>query len=208
MSPRTQPLLGGPAADPEARLAQPSNLDLDRLAEQAQRGDRRALEALCRASLPNAARIFARLGADRQEGEDLVQMAMVQLCRSIARFAGDSTYRVWLFGLCARVYLQHRRGRGRLRRMLDWLRHSEGAEEATRSDEMLVARESLARLERCFATLRPERRVVFMLRELEGLSGEEIALSLGIPIGTVWTHLHQVRRALIAASRADETDDG
>ena len=58
--------------------------------------------------------------------------------------------------------------------------------------------EEVAAFERALAHLSEDKRVVFLLSEAEGLSGEDIASALGIPIATVWTRLHYARAALRA----------
>jgi RNA polymerase sigma-70 factor (ECF subfamily) len=71
-------------------------------------------------------------------------------------------------------------------------------------DRLLAARDELARVERAFAQLSDAKRSVLLMAEVEGMSCEEIAAALEIPVGTVWTRLHHARRHLSMALRAEE----
>jgi RNA polymerase sigma-70 factor (ECF subfamily) len=176
--------------------------DVNALARRAQAGEHGAVDALCEASVRDVTRLLVRLGAGADELDDVVQNVLLQLCRSIARFGGESTFRVWLFGLTTRVYLHHKRTHGRMRRLLARVRELVTPRTAPAADEIMEHRETLARVERRLASLGPKLRAVFVLREVEGLSGEEIARVLAIPVATVWTRLHHARKALIEVSDA------
>jgi RNA polymerase sigma-70 factor (ECF subfamily) len=171
--------------------------DVEELARRARAGEPRAVDALCEASLRDVTRLLVRLGAGAHELDDLVQSTLLQLCRSIGRWGGESTFRVWLFGLSTRVYLHHKRTHGRIRRLIARVRELMLPAVAPGADEVVAHREALARVERRLGTLGPKLRAVFVLREVEGLSGEEIARALAIPVATVWTRLHHARKALL-----------
>jgi RNA polymerase sigma-70 factor, ECF subfamily len=141
-----------------------------------------------------------QLGGSRQEAEDATQDALVEAFRSLRRFAGRSRLRTWIFGLARNVCLRRRRAAAR---SLPASRDA-GDEEALRAipdaaddlEALLARHETTERVRREIEGLTPEHRVVVLLREIEGLSYEEIASAVGVPVGTVRSRLHNARAAL------------
>ncbi|AKV00480.1 RNA polymerase sigma factor RpoE [Labilithrix luteola] len=141
-------------------------------------------------------RLLLRLGAGQVDVDDLVQQTFLDLLRSAHRFRQGAPVRPWLFGLAAMVRRRHRRA---LRRMIDHLRvwaleqddsHAPPPSEA-------VERSAFARrAQRALEGLSAKKREAFVLVVLEGLSGEEAAAALDIPVMTVWTRLHYARAEL------------
>ena len=146
---------------------------------------------------------FARwsLGAARDEAEDATQDVLIEIYRSLPRFEGRSRLRTWMFGIARNVCRQRRR---------TWRRASSnpaGGVESTDSirdlpdgsvdlDGALERREIQEAVALAIEGLRPEHRSAVLLRDVEGLSYEEIAEVLGIPLGTVRSRLHNGRLAL------------
>lgn len=132
---------------------------------------------------------FAARVASAEDADDLVHDAMLIAARNAGRYdPRHASARPWLMGIVARLAQQRRRGLARRARALLGLSR-------VNSTPALVANEDLAR---ALARLSPAKRVVLVMAEVEGFSGEEIAHALDIPIGTVWTRLHHARRELRA----------
>ena len=146
---------------------------------------------------------FARwsLGAARDEAEDATQDVLVEIYRSLPRFEGRSRLRTWMFGLARNVCRQRRRA---LRRTSSNPTRSVDSGEAFRDvpdcgadlDAALERREIQEAVGLAIDRLSPEHRSAVLLRDIEGLSYEEIAEVLGIPLGTVRSRLHNARLAL------------
>lgn len=175
-----------------------SEVDPRALVRRCQAGDEAAWAELYRGYAPLVARFVGRMVGPRGPVEDLVQSVFVQALRSIRDFRGDARVTTWLYGVAQRVTCKHLREDGRRRRRDGrWL---EGQTSAGDSPEpAMLARESLATIEAAVLSLPDAQRVVWVMRELEGLSTEEVGDALGLPQGTVRSRLFAARRAVLEA---------
>jgi RNA polymerase sigma-70 factor (ECF subfamily) len=150
------------------------------------------------------------LGIADTDLEDLGQEVFVIVERKLARFEGDRL-QAWIYRIAARVASDHRRrawvrrlwGRGGSRASIDELQCR--APEPNPA-ELLERREAKRELDAILARLSEKRRVAFSLFEIEGYTGDEIAVLLDVPVATVWTRLHHARKdfmALVAALRKE-----
>jgi RNA polymerase sigma-70 factor (ECF subfamily) len=141
--------------------------------------------------------------ADRDEALDLSQEVFLRVFRTIARFRGQSTLRTWIY----RIAVNQARNRHRFwrrRHRADQVSldahvatHGEfrsGAEAGP--DRMFARKELAARLQSALDALPFDQRTAIVLREVDGLSYEEIAYSLGVAIGTVKSRLTRARQTL------------
>jgi RNA polymerase sigma-70 factor (ECF subfamily) len=168
-------------------------LALDDCAE----GDVGAWRELYSRYLPIAAAFLRKLGVRDADLEDATQDVFLQLFRYLPRFRGDAKLSTWLYRLCI---TQARRARRRTRvkdvlsRLLSFAPPQEIV--ATPSLPEHVAR---ARIEQALAVLVEGERNVFVLYEMEGVSGKEIARIEGIPEASVWRRLHYARKRVRTA---------
>jgi len=142
--------------------------------------------------------VRSRLGLQRTEAEDVTQDALVEVYRSLHRFEGRSRLRSWILGVAANVCRSRRRSRifGHHREPPDdeMLR---GLPDCGAGQEEALARSELqAAVKKAIDGLGPEHRCVVTLRDMEGLSYQEIAEVLQIPVGTVRSRLHNARALL------------
>ena len=136
-------------------------------------------------------RSLLRLGVEPTEVEDAVQEVFLTAFRRWSDFEGRSALRTWLFGVARRVASHHRRGTQRRHR-----RHHAFSKVASTSvdGEALVAEQDAAGQLRAFLEQLDEpKRVVFVLADLEGFSGREVAQALGIKPNTAWSRLRAAR---------------
>jgi RNA polymerase sigma-70 factor (ECF subfamily) len=149
---------------------------------------------------PEVRRYLHRLGASAGDIDDLVQGTFLELMRAAARFDPSQSARAWLFGVATFMLRRQRRSLGRaLARLALWKSASTHEAPPATPLELMEGEELTRRVERALARLSPKKREVFVLVTLEGLSGDETARTLGIPVSTVWTRLHHARRELRAA---------
>lgn len=150
-----------------------------------------------------------RLGIQAADLEDALQDVFVVVHRRLGTFDGSSRLSTWLFGICLRVASQYRRKahRHREHRVVD-LDGIAGEGNIAAPDATLLAREAAQRLERVLDALKPERRVVFVMFEIESIGCAEIAEQLGLPLGTVYSRLSAARadfsKAALKLRRHDE----
>jgi RNA polymerase sigma-70 factor, ECF subfamily len=149
-----------------------------------------------------------RLGIQAADLEDTLQDVFVVVHRRLGTFDGSSRLSTWLFGICLRVASQYRRKahRHRERRVFD-LESVAGESTSAAPDAALLAREAEERLERVLDALKPERRVVFVMFEIESIGCAEIAEQLGLPLGTVFSRLSAARADFSKAALKLRRDD-
>lgn len=165
------------------------------------------LEGLFRDHAPDVHRIVARLlgpGASPSDIEDLVQQVFIAVHGALPRFRGDSKATTWLYGITTRTVLNHLRGRRRHRRMVEALEAMTQVLPAKGADleQEAAHRQALQHVWRALMQIKAKKRVVYVLYEVEGLSGREIAAALQVKEATVHTRLYHARRELDAALQA------
>lgn len=163
------------------------------LLERLRAGDAAAFEALVRTHQHRVFAVALRMLGRRAEAEEVAQEVFLRAYRGIADFRGDSRLSTWLYAITSRLCLNrlassdHRPGvEGEETLLRVPSSHGNPGSEAER-------RELGEALRQAIAALPEERRIVLVLRDLEGLSYEEIAEALGLEPGTVRSRLHRAR---------------
>jgi RNA polymerase sigma-70 factor, ECF subfamily len=155
-----------------------------------------------------------RLGVRYHDLDDLCHDVFLIAHRKLAEFDGRTKIQAWLFGICLRVAANYRR-RAYIR-----LEQVAGAmeddEEATFSSppsggphESLVRHEAQKRANDILDRMDLAKRAVFVMFEIEGISCQEIAADLGVPVGTVYSRLHAARQFFageVQGQRDNEAD--
>jgi RNA polymerase sigma-70 factor (ECF subfamily) len=159
------------------------------LVERCVSGDQAAWRALYRANYPIAAAFLRKLGVRNQELDDATQEVFVQLYRYLPRFRGEAQLKTWLYTLCTTQARRVRRWRAVSKTLQRWF-NSDGPVTSLEMSEG----EALRRVQSSLDRLNDGERLVLVLYEFEGLSGEEIARVAGCPVATVWRRLHYARR--------------
>lgn len=175
-------------------------------AEAAPAAAEESVEALLRRHAGDVHRLVWRLlgpGAAEADVEDLCQQVFVAVYEGFSRFRGDSKPSTWVYGVASRLVYRELRRRTRHRRMVRTLE----AEVAALLDRpsptpTQETRLQLAEVWRHLMRIKPKKRIVFVLHEIEGLTGKEIAEALDIREGTVHTRLFHARRELARALEA------
>jgi RNA polymerase sigma-70 factor (ECF subfamily) len=142
---------------------------------------------------PFIGRVIQRLTGDAPFVDDLLQETFIIAFQKRHEFRGDASTRTWLYAIAARRCMRHRRTTSRLDRFRARLGLSVGESSDVRPDRELDRVQSAALVHEVLDQLPFVQREAFVLFELEGLSGQEIAELLAIPLGTVWTRLHHAR---------------
>jgi len=179
--------------------------DLDRqLVERAQKGDKQAFEALVSKYQRKLARLLARFIRDPAEVEDVAQEAFIKAYRALPSFRGDSAFYTWLYRICintAKNYLVAMGRRAPTATEFD-SEEAEGFEDGEHlrdintPESVLMSNEIARTVNDTMEQLPEELRNAITLREIEGLSYEDIATIMNCPIGTVRSRIFRAREAI------------
>jgi RNA polymerase sigma-70 factor (ECF subfamily) len=170
--------------------------DAPRFLDRLRAGDAPAFEDLVMTYQHRVFGVALRMLGNRAEAEEVAQEAFVRAHRALGEFRGDAKLSTWLYAITSRLCLNRlasgerrmaRQGEDALLRLSD---------AGPRPDAALERRELEAALGRAIADLPEDRRIVVVLRDLEGLSYEEIAQVLELELGTVRSRLHRARAEL------------
>lgn len=168
-------------------------------------GDMRAWRELHAHYLPIAGAFLRKLGVRESELEDATQEVFLQLFRYLPRFRREAELSTWLYRLCI-TQARHARRRARvsdvLSRVLSFLPAPNIV--STPSLPEHVARK---RIEQALSQLSEGERTVFVLYEMEGVSGKDIAQIEEIPEASVWRRLHYARKRVRLALGDDTSSE-
>jgi RNA polymerase sigma-70 factor, ECF subfamily len=179
------------------------------LVERAQRGDKRAFELLVLKYQRKLGRLLSRFVRDAAEVEDVTQEAFIKAYRALPSFRGDSAFYTWLYRIGINTAKNYRVALGR-RAPTTTSFDSEEAEGFEDADQLrdantpeseLEGKEIAATVNRAVEALPEDLRTAITLREIEGLSYEEIANVMGCPVGTVRSRIFRAREAIAAELR-------
>ncbi len=132
-------------------------------------------------------------GAD---ADDLTHETFLALASVAGRYDGRPSARPLLLGIAALLVRQHRRGAARFLEVMTSFATGIGHRSPRTPEDTASTSESLRRFDEALSRLPQEKRLVLLLIECEGLSGEEVAHALQVPLNTVWTRLHYARAEL------------
>lgn len=179
------------------------------LVQQCAVGDEEACTRLVTDHQRMVYQLALHLLGDPQEALDVSQEVFLRVFRTLAQFRGQSTLRTWIYRIVVNQASNRQRWWRRRRRSqqvaLDehTATHGELAEARAfaQPDSVLAQHEAAARVWGALDALPFDQRAVVVLREIDGLSYEEIATSLGVAVGTVKSRLARARESLRLALR-------
>ncbi|MEO7328755.1 MAG: sigma-70 family RNA polymerase sigma factor, partial [Minicystis sp.] len=128
--------------------------------------------------------------------EDIVQEVFILAGRAADRYDQRPEARPFLLGIAANMIRSRRQKGQRWRHAFALLEGSVSGVFRPTPEDGASTTEQMRLLDAALARLTPEKRLVLVMIELEGLSGDEVASALALPIGTVWTRLHHARAEL------------
>jgi len=174
------------------------------LVERAQRGDKRAFDLLVSKYQRKLARLLSRFIRDSTEVEDVTQEAFIKAYRALPAFRGDSAFYTWLYRIginTAKNYLVAMGRRAPTTTNID-SEEAEGFEDGDQLRDLNTPEDELASkqvaetVNQTLGELPEELRTAITLREIEGLSYEDIANIMNCPIGTVRSRIFRAREAI------------
>lgn len=179
------------------------------LVERAQRGDKHAFELLVAKYQRRLGRLISRFVRNAAEVEDVTQDAFIKAYRALPAFRGDSAFYTWLYRIginTAKNYLVAQGRRAPTSTPFD----SDDAEdfedaallhEVATPENELMSKQVVEVVNASLQELPDDLRTALTLREIEGLSYEEIAAVMDCPIGTVRSRIFRAREAIAANLR-------
>ena len=172
------------------------------LVERVQQGDRQAFDLLVLKYQRRLMRLVSRLVHDPAEAEDVVQESFIKAYRALRHFRGESAFYTWLYRIginTAKNFLVTQGRRAPTTSDLD-AAHGEDDFDMLRdinTPESMLASKQIAQTVNAAMELLPvELRTAIVLREIEGLSYEEISEVMGCPIGTVRSRIFRAREVI------------
>ncbi|WP_407896832.1 RNA polymerase sigma factor RpoE [Ferrigenium sp. UT5] len=174
------------------------------LVERAQRGDKHAFELLVGKYQRRLGRLISRFVRNAAEAEDLTQEAFIKAYRALPAFRGDSAFYTWLYRIGINTAKNHLLAQGR-RAPTSTPFDSEEAEdfedasllhEVATPENELMSKQVVEVVNASLQQLPEDLRTALTLREIEGLSYEEIASVMNCPIGTVRSRIFRAREVV------------
>jgi RNA polymerase sigma-70 factor (ECF subfamily) len=161
-------------------------------------GDGRAFEEMVTAYQHRVFGVALRMLGNRAEAEDIAQDTFLRAHRALGEFRGEARLGTWLYAIASRLCLNRLASGARRHEQHNDLALSQAPAEGADAAGTLERGELEAALREAVAALPEDRRIVVVLRDLEGLGYEEIAEVLGVPLNTVRSRLHRARLDLKA----------
>ena len=199
-----KPLMNHPSPNMDPKPVNPERLVDQKLVEKAQRGDKRAFGILVEKYHKKLTRLLARMVRDQSEIEDIVQDSFVKAYRAINNFRGDSAFYTWLYRIGINTAKNHLVSLGRRPKAMNEV-EIEDVENFEDGDELrsietpentMMTKEIVATVNDTIESLPDELKEAISLREMDGLSYEEIAELMQCPIGTVRSRIFRAREAI------------
>jgi len=191
----------------------PAAMDEDRsLVDRARAGDTQAFETLVRRHQRWVFTLALRMLGDRAEAEDMAQEILLKAYRGLGRFKGASRFSTWLYSIASHHCLNSLAARRRRPAAASggaMSSHAAAGEDpppavdrlangTPRADAMLERAELLRVVQAELRSLTADHRLILILRDIQGLSYEEIADALRLELGTVRSRLHRARMEMKA----------
>lgn len=173
------------------------------LVERVQRGDRAAFDLLVLKYQHRIVKLVSRYVYDGSEALDVAQEAFLKAWRALPNFRGDSAFYTWLYRIAINTAKNHLVAQSRrpadqgldLQDPEQYEMHGRLSDGDT-PERLLLTEEIRQTVMRAIDELPDELRTAIMLRELEGMSYEEIAQAMDCPVGTVRSRIFRAREAI------------
>lgn len=179
------------------------------LVERAQQGDKASFDILVSKYQRKLFRLVLRFVHNQTEAEDVVQETFIKAYRALHQFRGDSAFYTWIYRIginTARNFLDNRGRRvpastDMTAEQMESFSEGENLRDINTPESVLASKQIAETVNLAMNELPDDLRSALMLREIEGLSYEEIATAMGCPIGTVRSRIFRARDAVAVRLR-------
>jgi len=173
------------------------------LVERVQRGDKKAFDLLVLKYQHKIIKLISRYIRDHSEVLDVAQEAFIKAYRALPRFRGDSAFYTWLYRIAINTAKNYLVAQGRRMPNVDidaqeaeQFEGATGLKEQATPEHLLLRDEVESTIFSAIDQLPEDLRTAITLREIEGLSYEEIAEAMDCPVGTVRSRIFRAREAI------------
>ena len=188
----------------ESSSVNPERIVDQKLVEKSQRGDKKAFAMLVEKYQRRLTRLLSRMVRDQSEIEDIVQDSFIKAYRAINNFRGDSAFYTWLYRIGINTARNHLVKLGKRPKAMNDIEIEEienfGDAQDLRNletpENSMANKEIVASVNQTIETLPDELKEAIQLREMDGLSYEEISDLMNCPIGTVRSRIFRAREAI------------
>jgi RNA polymerase sigma-70 factor (ECF subfamily) len=187
-----------------------SERDVDaELVDRVQRCDKHAFDLLVLKYQRKIMRLLSRMVRDSSEVEDVAQEAFIKAYRALPQFRGDSAFYTWLYRIAINTARNWQVANGRRPSTPSAIETEDGETfsqidnltDISTPESQLASRQIVETVNTAIDALPAELRTAIVLREIEGMSYEDIAQSMNCPIGTVRSRIFRAREAIAAQLR-------
>lgn len=184
--------------------------DIDRqLVERVQQGDKMAFDLLVAKYQRKLFRLILRLVTNQTEAEDVVQETFIKAYRALNQFRGDSAFYTWLYRIGVNTAKNFLDNQGRRvpastdtrAEQMEFYEEGENLRDIDTPESMLASKQIALTVNIAMDELPEDLRMALSLREIEGLSYDEIATVMDCPIGTVRSRIFRARESIAAKLR-------
>jgi len=174
------------------------------LVARVQRGDKRAFDLLVLKYQRKIMRLLSRMIRDPAEIEDVTQEAFIKAYRALPQFRGDSAFYTWLYRIAINTARNWQAANSRRPVTSSIIETGDGETfdgidnltDISTPESVLASRQIADTVTAAMQSLPEDLRTAILLREIEGMSYEDIAQSMGCPIGTVRSRIFRAREAI------------
>jgi len=187
-----------------------SERDIDaELVARVQKGDKRAFDLLVLKYQRKIMRLLSRMIRDPGEVEDVAQEAFIKAYRAIGQFRGDSAFYTWLYRIAINTARNWQASNSRRPSSPNVIETQDGETfnqidnltDISTPESVVASREIVETVNQAIGSLPEDLRTAIVLREIEGMSYEDIAQTMNCPIGTVRSRIFRAREAIAAQLR-------
>ena len=179
------------------------------LVERVRRGDRHAFDLLVIKYQRKIMRLLSRMIHDPAEVEDVAQEAFIKAYRALPQFRGDSAFYTWLYRIALNTARNWQSASFRRPNTVTPLENEDGEtfdqidglSDQSTPESLMASRQVAQAVNAAIDELPDDLRAAIVLREIEGMSYEEIASTMQCPIGTVRSRIYRAREAIAARLR-------
>jgi RNA polymerase sigma-70 factor (ECF subfamily) len=175
--------------------------------EQASAGNLDAFEEIYKATSSFGYNVALRVTRNSANAEEVTQDVFMKIYRNLKSFGFRSAFKTWVYRITVNTAINHyRKSSKEEKNRVDYDNLIESLPDNRLAREGINQSDSQARLSALLDKLSPEHKSCLILREIEGLSYQEMAGALNIPVNTVRSRLKRARQALLAETKGDRHD--